>query len=168
MLYTSNELQKKIDKLMDEKNKIQGLLITNTEFIASISEDIETLKTENAFDIKETLQEIEAYDSKIMKIKHAKNMFNSTYKLPCGYTIDEAIIRMAMLYELKGRLNNLSEKKNKTRKLNTSMKEPEYIYVTYDIEFAKEAYQALFDELQRIQNELNNVNATVQIEVDVD
>ena len=168
MLYTSNELQKKIDKLMDEKNKIQNLLLKNSEFTASISEDVEILKAENAFDLENAVNEIETYNAKIMKIKHAKNMFNSTYKLPCGYTIDEAIIRMAMLYELKGRLNNLSTKKNKTRKSNTSMKEPEYIYATYDIEFAKEAYQALFDELQRIQNELNNVNATVQIEVDVD
>ena len=48
------------------------------------------------------------------------------------------------------------------------MREPEYVYATYDISFAKEAYQKLFDELQTIQNELNSVNATEQIEVDVE
>ena len=168
MLYTSNELQKKIDKLMDEKNKIQNLLLRNSEFTASISENVEALKKENAFDLEKTVNDIEAYNEKIMKIKHAKNVFKSTYKLPCGYTIDEAIIRTGIIYELKNRLYNLSVKKSKERKSNTTMREPEYIYATYDISYAEEAYQKLFDEVQTIQNELNNVNATVQIEVDVD
>lgn len=168
MLYTSNELQKKLDKLTDERNKIQSLLSKNSEFTASISEDVETLKVENAFDLESTLNEIESYNSKIMKIKHAKNVFNSTFKLPCGYTIDEAIIRMGILSGLKGKLNDLSMKKAKERKTNGMMREPEYVYATYDISFAKEAYQKLFDELQTIQNELNSVNATEQIEVDVE
>ena len=168
MLYTSNELQKKIDKLMDEKNKIQNLLLRNSEFTASISENVEALKKENAFDLEKTVNDIEAYNEKIMKIKHAKNVFNSTYKLPCGYTIDEAIIRTGIIYELKNRLYNLSVKKSKERKSNTTMREPEYIYATYDISYAEKVYQKLFDEVQTIQNELNNVNATVQIEVDVD
>lgn len=168
MLYTSNELQKKLDKLTDERNKIQSLLSKNSEFTASISENVEILKLENAFDLENTLNEIESYNSKIMKIKHAKNVFNSTFKLPCGYTIDEAIIRMGILSGLKGKLNDLSMKKAKERKTNGMMREPEYVYATYDIFFAKEAYQKLFDELQTIQNELNNVNATEQIEVDVE
>ena len=168
MLYTSNELQKKLDKLIDERNKIQSLLSKNSEFTASISEDVEILKLENAFDLENTLNEIESYNSKIMKIKHAKNVFNSTFKLPCGYTIDEAIIRMGILSGLKGKLNDLSMKKAKERKTNGMMREPEYVYATYDISFAKEAYQKLFDELQTIQNELNSVNATEQIEVDVE
>lgn len=169
MLYTSNELQKKLDKLTDERNKIQSLLSKNSEFTASISENVEILKLENAFDLENTLNEIESYNSKIMKIKHAKNVFNSTFKLPCGYTIDEAIIRMGILSGLKGKLNDLSMKKSKERKTNgMMMREPEYVYATYDISFAKEAYQKLFDELQTIQNELNSVNATEQIEVDVE
>ena len=168
MLYTSNELQKKIDKLMDEKNKIQNLLLKNSEFTASISEDVEILKAENAFDLENAVNEIETYNAKIMKIKHAKNVFNSIYKLPCGYTIDEAIIRTGIIYELKNRLYNLSVKKSKERKSNTTMREPEYIYTTYDISYAEDVYQKLFDEVQTIQNELNNINATVQIEVDVD
>lgn len=168
MLYTSNELQKKLDKLIDERNKIQALLSKNSEFTASISEDVEILKLENAFDLENTLNEIESYNSKIMKIKHAKNVFNSTFKLPCGYTIDEAIICMGILSGLKGKLNDLSMKKTKERKINGMMREPEYVYATYDISFAKEAYQKLFDELQTIQNELNSVNATEQIEVDVE
>lgn len=168
MLYTSNELQKKLDKLIDERNKIQSMLSKNSEFTASISEDVEILKLENAFDLENTLNEIESYNSKIMKIKHAKNVFNSTFKLPCGYTIDEAIIRMGILSGLKGKLNDLSMKKTKERKTNGMMREPEYVYATYDISFAKEAYQKLFDELQTIQNELNSVNATEQIEVDVE
>ena len=168
MLYTSNELQKKLDRLTDERNKIQSLISKNSEFTASISENVEILKLENAFDLENTLNEIESYNSKIMKIKHAKNVFNSTFKLPCGYTIDEAIIRMGILSGLKGKLNDLSMKKAKERKTNGMMREPEYVYATYDISFAKEAYQKLFDELQTIQNELNNVNATEQIEVDVE
>ena len=168
MLYTSNDLQKKLDKLTDERNKIQSLLSKNSEFTASISENVEILKLENAFDLENTLNEIESYNSKIMKIKHAKNVFNSTFKLPCGYTIDEAIIRMGILSGLKGKLNDLSMKKAKERKTNGMMREPEYVYATYDISFAKEAYQKLFDELQTIQNELNSVNATEQIEVDVE
>ena len=168
MLYTSNELQKKLDKLTDERNKIQSLLSKNSEFTASISEDVELLKLENAFDLENTFNEIESYNSKIMKIKHAKNVFNSTFKLPCGYTIDEAIIRMGILSGLKGKLNDLSMKKAKERKTNGMMREPEYVYATYDISFAKETYQKLFDELQTIQNELNSVNATEQIEVDVE
>ena len=168
MLYTSNELQKKLDKLIDERNKIQALLSKNSEFTASISEDAEILKLENAFDLENTLNEIESYNSKIMKIKHAKNVFNSTFKLSCGYTIDEAIIRMGILSGLKGKLNDLSMKKAKERKTNGMMREPEYVYATYDISFAKESYQKLFDELQTIQNELNSVNATEQIEVDVE
>lgn len=168
MLYTSNELQKKLDKLTDERNKIQSLLSKNSEFTASISENVEILKLENAFDLESTLNEIESYNSKIMKIKHAKNVFNSTFKLPCGYTIDEAIIRMGILSGLINKLNDLSMKKAKERKTNGMMREPEYVYATYDISFAKEAYQKLFDEIQTIQNELNSVNATEQIEIDVE
>ena len=122
MLYTSNELQKKLDKLTDERNKIQSLLSKNSEFTASISENVEILKLENAFDLESTLNEIESYNSKIMKIKHAKNVFNSTFKLPCGYTIDEAIIRMGILSGLINKLNDLSMKKAKERKTNGMMR----------------------------------------------
>lgn len=164
--YTSNELQKVIKKLEYDKTTEVQMINQNSEFVASLNEDVNQLMAENKFNIQESVERIEIIDKKIMAIKHAKNIFNSTYKLPCGLTIDEALIKIAMINSMLSRYRNLSEKKEKTRNKMTLSKEVEYVYTTYDINYMRKKSDEMFEELQTIQNELNSVNAYEYIEID--
>lgn len=167
--YTSNSLQKLVEKLMDKKKKIINEIDRSYKFTASISEDLEILKTENELDIKDCFDRINTINDTILKIKHAKNEFNSTYVMPInGITIDKAIIELAMLNEKKSILFRLSECKEKDRVVRPSGKEPEYEYITYNRKLAKSLYDLTFDRIQSIQEELNSINSNIVIEVDID
>lgn len=167
--YTSNSLQKIISKLMDKKLRIINEISENSTFTASISEDLKTLAEENVLNLQDSINRIEFINSTILRIKHAKNQFNTTYMLPINkMTIDEAIIELAMLNEMKSKLGMLAKNKVKERCVRTGSKEPEYTYITYDKDYAEKTYDNVFDKIQSIQEELNDVNSNVMIKVDID
>lgn len=167
--YTSNSLQKLVTKLMDKKRKILNEINNSSTFVASISEDLEALRAENVLDIENRIVKIDFINSTILNIKHAKNCFNTTYRMPInGLTVDEAIIKLAMLNEEKSMLYRLNEYKAKERSVRSNGKEPEYTYTTFDREYTNKLYDKVFDEIQSIQEELNDINSSVFIEVDID
>lgn len=167
--YTSNSLQKLVAKLMDKKRRMLQDIDKSSTFTASVSEDLNVLREENKLDIEDYMGKIEFINDTILRIKHAKNIFNTTYVMKkSNMTIDEAIVRIAMLNEQKSTLNSLNSYKSKERVLRSTSKEPEYTYTTYDKDYVREAYDRVFDEIQRIQEELNDINSTVTIEMNID
>lgn len=167
--YTSNSLQKLVTKLMDKKRRILNEINSSVTFTAAISEDLETLKAENKLDIEAYVTKIDFINDTILKIKHAKNVFNTTYVMPInGLTIDEAIVELAMLNEEKSLLGRMNDYKTKERASRMGSKEPEYTYTTFDKEYTKKMYDEVFDKIQSLQEELNDINSTVMFELELD
>lgn len=161
MKFTSDTSQKYINALMKEKSLIREEISDLKTYTVATGE--EAIKPE--FDLEDCLRQIESIDEKILKVKHQKNIFNSITKLPCGLTIDEALVYMSMLSNKEALYKGLATRQPITR--STTYNTIEYTYANYDISLAKERYTALKDEILKIQQELNLVNTTLTFEVEV-
>ena len=102
------------------------------ELAALISSEKDTCTTvygasetpiETGYDFSSTQAEMDALNDKIANLRHGINVFNTTTKLEgFDFTVDESLVRMAMLTEKKNRLFNffrvfersISTKINKT------------------------------------------------------
>lgn len=165
---TSDEAQKLISKLKSKESDLIQNMSDLSTFVAAIVEDVEELRPK--FDYMGAVNEIESLDRKIMKIQHAKNVFNSTTTLTgMDLTIDEALVRMAHLNKMYNTYHRMSQKQEKER-CNSGLrnKEIEYSYTNYRVEDAKKMADEFLDEIHAIQKVLNYVNSTVTFEVDVE
>ena len=102
-----------------------------------------------------------------MKIKHARNVFNTTTYLPDEQmTIDEALIMMAVLNNNYKYYTKLGNAQKKRRNMSSYANEIEYIYTNYDIGEAKNCGKSMYDKMLEIQSKLNLVNTTYTFEID--
>ncbi len=166
---TSAEASKLMKKIMDEKNMCLTHEDQSCLFNASIGEDIESVRP--AYDYGETRQYLEACNRKIQTIKHAINCFNTVQTVgDTGMTIDQVLVRIPQLTEMKQRLFGMQSRLPKQRASvggignNTVI---DYRYANYSVEQAKEDYAAVSDELSRLQTALDVVNTTVQMEFEL-
>lgn len=164
MLMTSDYAQKMIKKLEEEKSQLNANISNYSTFVVSIQEgDPEELRPE--FDLKATVEKIEEIEKQILKIKHARNLFNSITVLNgTDLTIDVALIRMAILNQNYRRYIDMGNKQPKTRK-NSYGDSVDYTYTNYDISYAKELGESMYNELLSLQEKLNLVNSTITFEV---
>ena len=95
MKITPDGAQKMIHSLETQRRQLVEKMNELSTFIVAVSEgNPEDLRPE--FNFTDTVNEIKMIDEKIMKIKHARNVFNTTTYLPDEQmTIDEALIMMA-------------------------------------------------------------------------
>lgn len=70
--------------------------------------------------------------------------------------MDEALVKMAQLNKRREKLDGMRKRLPKTRKADGFMQSHfiEYIYVNYNLKKVQEDYQAVCDEIARIQLEL--------------
>lgn len=167
MKITPDGAQKMIHSLETERRQLVEKMNELSTFIAAVSEgNPETLRPE--FNFTDTFNDIKKIDEKIRKIKHARNVFNTTTTLPDEQmTIDEALIMMAMLnnnYRYYTKLGNAQKKRRNTSSYANN--EIEYIYTNYDIEEAKSYGKSMYDKMLEIQSKLNLVNTTYTFEID--
>ena len=125
------------------------------------------------YDYPKVKKEIEEIDLKVMGIKHAINVSNSTNKIKIRdtlYTIDEVLVRMAQLNKRVYILNSMRKTQEK-RRLNTHFgaanKVTEYEYANYDIKEANRDYEDMSLLISEMQLGLDEYNNTVQFEVDI-
>jgi hypothetical protein len=166
MKITSAQAAKMIRQLNDELSAVQSKEEMSKSFLASLGEDVESVRPK--YDYETTQELIITLETRIRKLKHAINVFNSTQIIPeYGFTIDEMLV---YLPQITKRLSKLSQMKNvmpKAREksyLHSNSTIIDYRYANYDIEKVTQDYTALYEELSKAQTALDYVNSTVEFE----
>mgnify|MGYP004644318795 FL=1 len=167
MKYTSAEANKLLRKLNDEKTSVMYREENGKEFLAAVGEDIESVRPK--YDFTETQNAIAGIETKIRKLKHAINVFNSTTIIPeFDMTIDEMLVYIPQLTAAKNKLAIMKDKLPKVReqtRVNSSILD--YRYLNYDVETVAAEYEKVTDTLSKAQNALDSVNMNQTLEVDL-
>lgn len=166
---TSAEASKMLKKILEEKNLVLANERQSCVFNASLGEDVESVRP--AYSYKETQNALEAFDCKIRILKHAINCFNASQVVnDTGMTIDQVLVYIPQLTEMRSRLYEMQNRLPKQRTSvggigsNTVI---DYRYTNYSVEKSKEDYTRVSDELRRIQTALDVVNTTVTMEFEL-
>ena len=165
MKYTSAEAAKLLRGLNEELEAVRDAEISSREFVAAISEDLESVRPK--YDFKETQKEVDRLQKEIRKVKHAINVFNTTTVLP-GFkmTIDEALVYIPQLSAQKRKLAGMRSCMAKTREYNRMGGSIiEYRYANYDIEAADAEFKRVSDLLAKAQTALDVVNNSVKFDI---
>lgn len=167
MKYTSAEAGKLLKKLNDERASILLREENGKEFLAAVGEDIESVRPDYNFATTQVaLNEIE---TKIRKVKHALNVFNSTTVIPeFGMTIDEMLVYIPQLTMRKDKLARMKDRLPKVREqthVNSSILD--YRYLNYGVDEAAAEYDKISDTLSKAQNALDAANMNQTLEIDI-
>lgn len=167
MKYTSAEAGKLLKKLNDERTSILLREENGKEFLAAVGEDIESVRPDYNFATTQVaLNEIE---TKIRKVKHALNVFNSTTVIPeFGMTIDEMLVYIPQLTMRKDKLARMKDRLPKVReqtRVNSSILD--YRYLNYGVDEAAAEYDKISDTLSKAQNALDAANMNQTLEIDI-
>ncbi len=168
MEYTSSEAAKLLRKLNDEYNSLLSEEALSREFVAALSEDIESVRPE--YDYEKTQASLEELEEKIRTVKHAINVFNSTHKVQ-GYdmTIDEMLIYIPQLSAKKIKLMSMKSRLPKVREASSGKTSSiiDYRIMNYDISKAKADYEKVSDELAKAQTALDVTNNSETFEIEI-
>ncbi len=170
MKMTSAYANKLIRKLREDKEFWHNKEANSCTYIASVEEE----PVIPEYDFEAVSASISEIDRKIVAIKHAVNVSNSTNTITANekeMTIDEALIRMAQLSQRKEFLDCLRKKEPKTRAYvgysSRRNSAPEYEYINYDLEVVKREYERVDTEIAAIQMALDRYNQTVEFDVEL-
>ncbi len=169
MNYTSAEAAKLLRKLNEEQLAIKDKENKSEVFIASIEEDVESVRP--SYDYAEVRAKLDDLAAQVRKVKHAMNMFNLTTKVP-GFdmTIDQMLVYIPQLSEKKRKLQDMAGRLPKER-MNASgfgaKTIVEYQYANYDIAQVEADLAAVTDELAKAQTALDVVNNSETFEIEL-
>lgn len=167
MMYSSAELNKELKKLKREKDFLLSKETDNAVFTVEKSENVEDVRPE--FNFEENSDEILEINIKIISIKHELNLFNVRTILPCGLSIDRALIYLPMLKERADKYKVYAQHPTKTRLLPyESGNFIQYRYTNYDTEKVKEEFDDLMNFITTIQLELDEINNKKLIEFNLE
>ena len=170
MEYTSAEANKLLKKLNDAH---QARLYEEEQcstFLAAMGEEPESLRPE--YDYTAAQEKLRELEEKIMTVKHAINLFNTTHTVPgFSMTIDRALVylpflsaRVKKLGEMKARLPKARENHDRYTGYSSIV---DYRHINYDRFEAAKDYDAAFDELSRLQTALDAVNNSEKFRIDI-
>ena len=165
--FTSASAGKYIKSLEDKKAHILGAERRDSTYQCSTGEEPEA----PAYDYRVTRDEVAAIDAEVLAVRHALHLFNNSAVLPgCGLTIDEALIKLAMMGKELAILSELRRTPVKQR-LSASRWDSsgrvEYEYVNFDPAEAERDYLDLSSRIADLQLEIDLVNQTNAFEVEV-
>ena len=166
---TSDAANKLIKKLEQEKGILTDKISKMSTFVVAVTENYDQIKAEQEaeFNLNVSISQIDEIDKKIITIRHAKSLFNTSVVMKNGLTVGDNIVRLAILEREKNIYSRLATKQKKTR--NTSMnKDIEYTYLNYNLEDAKKKYDSVYTEISEIQEELNIVNSSAEYKFEID
>ena len=103
-------------------------------------------------------------------LRHAVNVFNTTTMLEgFGFTIDEALVRMAMLTKKKQRLAQMKQVPLLVRTSpGYGSNTPEMTCRNYDAEQVEQEYRRVSDQLTALQLTLDRANLLLEFEVELE
>lgn len=158
MQTTSAGANKLLRKLEDDKQFLLSQESAASTYV--VTEGAEAIVPE--YHYRETAEKLEKIETKVRKIKHALNVFNSTTVLEgLGITIDEALVKMAQLNQRKTTLDTMRRRLEKQRMPGYGRGNVvEYTCINYDLEEIQADYQALSQQIIEIQMALDLVNQT--------
>lgn len=167
MIITSKEANKLLKELEYERSSLLSEEVQAKTFLAAVGEDVESCRPK--YDYDKTQVAIKDVEAKIIKIKHAINVFNTT-TLVDGYdkTIDEMLVYIPQLTQLSNRLARMQDILPKEREASGLRSNIiDYRYANYDIDKVKKDYKAVIDELHKCQIALDttNINKTFNVEI---
>ena len=115
-------------------------------------------------------QQMDALNQKIAVLRHAVNVFNTTTVLEgFGFTIDEALVRMAMLTKKKQRLAQMKQVPSLVRTSpGYGSNTPEMTCRNYDAEQVEQEYRRVSDQLTALQLTLDRANLLLEFEVELE
>lgn len=167
MLLTSSEAAKLLRQLNEELETVQDMESNCRSFVAAISEDVEAVRPQ--YDFFKTQKTIVELQTKIRKIKHAVNVFNTVTVVP-GFdmTIDQMLVYLPQLSSLKSKYFGMRGKLQRSREYSMrSSSIIEYSYLNYNAEDADSEYKRVADLLSKAQTALDVVNNSVKFEIDI-
>lgn len=125
------------------------------------------------YDYQETAAVIDDIDKKILHIKHAINLANTSNIIDVegkSFTIDQILVRMAQLNKRKAFLDTLRKQLPKSRTMPERYSyrtvTPEYQYINYDLDLIKSEFERVSSEIMAMQMALDKYNHTFEFEVD--
>lgn len=169
MKYTSAKANKLLKKLNEEYNSLITEEGNSSTFLAAMGEDPESVRPE--YDYERMQAALSNLEKRIIQLKHAINLFNTSHKLP-GFelTVDEALVyipqlsrRVKKLAEMKTRLPKAREEKEYYGRSGII----DYRYTNYDRNIVIDDYEKAFDELSAIQTALDTLNNSEELEADM-
>ena len=162
---------KNASKLLKQFNEERDSLILQENqsklFLAAVGEDIESVRPEYDYDaVQKQLKDLE---EKIVKLKHAINVFNTTTVLKdFEMSIDEMLVYIPQLTQRKNKLDQMRKVLPKQRVENyTSSNIIDYRIINYDLEKIRKDYDKTVEELNRAQSALDEANINLSFEVDL-
>lgn len=167
-MMTSAAANKYLRALDEEKSYYRSIENNGSTYVLAENEK-ET--TPPDYDYDKITRMVDEINRKICIVKHAVNLFNVTTKLE-GFdmTVDQALVYLAQLSRKKARLDSMRKRQEKTR-VNSGYGRSliiEYEYVNYDLEQVRTDFEAVSDEISRLQMAIDYCNQTISFEVNVD
>lgn len=162
---------KNASKLLKQFNEERDSLILQENqskmFLAAVGEDIESVRPE--YDYEAVQKQLKDLEEKIIKLKHAINVFNTTTVLKdFEMSIDEMLVYIPQLTQRKNKLDQMRKVLPKQRVENyTSSNIIDYRIINYDLEKIRKDYDKTVEELNRAQSVLDEANINLSFEVDL-
>lgn len=168
MKYTSAEAAKLLRKLNEDYMFAQNAERNSYEFTAATCENVDDVRPD--YDFNGTQTTLADINSKIRKVKHAINVFNTTHIVP-GFdmTVDEMLVYIPQLTQQKSKLSSMKARLPKARK-GASMHGAgviEYSYANYEIHDAETEYERVSKILSTAQLALDTLNNSETIDIDI-
>ena len=121
------------------------------------------------YDFNATQAKLTELENKIVTLKHAINMCNTTTKVPnTDLTIDQALVKISMLSTAKNKLERMRSVLEQSRSSVPGSKVTEITIRNYSEEDVEAAYKATCEQLITLQQGLDSVNLTWFFEVDIE
>ena len=117
-----------------------------------------------AYDFAATQARLNAINNKVARIRHAVSLFNVTHQVSgMEMTIDEALVRISMLSEMKRRLDQMAVIPEVER--HGSYRVVEFVHRNFDVDEVRAEAERITDELNRLRAALDLTNLTSTIEI---
>lgn len=163
---TSDGASKLLKRLQEEYNTLVQLEQRDS-IVTMLQSEYQAAK-DSGKDIKDydfagKQSEMAVLRDRIVKLKHAINMFNTTTELPrLHMTIDQALVYMSFLSNRKKALKDLWIAPEVARSRSGYMRESSDVEVKkFSSEEVKAAYESVCRELSQVQQALNIANTTI-------
>ena len=164
--FTSASAAKYLRSLEEEKTLALAREGENSTYLLAAGEECDPPE----YDYAQTRARVADIDAKALAVRHALHLFNNSEVLPgSGMTIDEALIRLAMMSKERVRLGRLRNAQPKRRVTGRYSSSPlvEHEYANYDVTLAERDYVELCGRIAELQLEIDLVNQTRTFEVDL-